>query len=112
MSTSETGGAETTTTQPAASYQRVTDGDENVVNGNHDSTAIDGIGATDADRAAARRTLWNFTLMSALFSANHGCVVGKQYVKNSKQKPRTSTLLFHSGYVSLRRCYSSLYMLK
>jgi hypothetical protein len=27
---------------------------------------------------SARRTLWNFTLMSILFSANHGCVVGKK----------------------------------
>lgn len=27
------------------------------------------------DHAAARRTLWNFVLMSVFFSANHGCVV-------------------------------------
>jgi hypothetical protein len=33
---------------------------------------------TTPNHVAARRTLWNFTLMSILFSANHGCVVGKK----------------------------------
>jgi hypothetical protein len=31
--------------------------------------------ATTIDHALAQRTLWNFVLMSAFFSANHGCVV-------------------------------------
>jgi hypothetical protein len=39
------------------------------------------------NHVAARRTLWNFTLMSILFSANHGCVVGK------KRKERTCGLI-------------------
>ena len=33
---------------------------------------------TTPNHEAARRTLWNFTFMSILFSANHGCVVGKE----------------------------------
>lgn len=35
------------------------------------------------DPLAARRTLWNFILMSVLFSANHGCVVGTIFILNS-----------------------------
>jgi hypothetical protein len=33
-----------------------------------------------------RTTLWNFRLMSILFSANHGCAVGKK----KKQKGNTN----------------------
>jgi len=33
--------------------------------------------STSAGDIAARRTLWNFSLMSVLFSANHGCVAGE-----------------------------------
>ncbi len=38
----------------------------------HDETIL----PTDGNRIAARKTLLNFALMSILFSANHGCVVG------------------------------------
>jgi MFS family permease len=36
---------------------------------------VDGLAENEGDRAASRRTLTNFILMSILFSANHGCVV-------------------------------------
>lgn len=37
---------------------------------------------TESSRMAARRTLLNFALMSILFSANHGCVVGMSSFHN------------------------------
>jgi hypothetical protein len=40
-------------------------------------------GLPTADPIAARKTLLNFILMSILFSANHGCVVGKYGRKKS-----------------------------
>lgn len=50
----------TTNTDVNASYQQANASDSEPV-------AI--------DHAAAKRTLWNFVLMSVFFSANHGCVV-------------------------------------
>lgn len=46
------------------------------------------------NHVAARRTLWNFTLMSILFSANHGCVVGK---KNEQLKQHVGARLLILG---------------
>jgi MFS family permease len=49
-------------TQTLETYQRV-------------DSPVDGLAENGGDRAASRRTLTNFILMSVLFSANHGCVV-------------------------------------
>jgi hypothetical protein len=40
-------------------------------------------GVPNTDPVAARKTLLNFVLMSILFSANHGCVVGKDRTARS-----------------------------
>jgi MFS family permease len=54
-------------------YQHVAFEDEPDENNN--SSDVAGGGNRSIDEGGARRTVRNFTLMSVLFSANHGCVV-------------------------------------
>lgn len=74
---------------------------------NHPTTSYQQISAQEIDSGelqisagqhAAQRTLYNFVLMSILFSANHGCVVGK-FINIGTSKPRM--LDFEQAYVVL-----------
>jgi len=56
------------------SYQQVSFTDDGDHDDDYDNDDEDD-NNTLQDLAGARRTMWNFTLMSILFSANHGCVV-------------------------------------
>ena len=65
---------------PSSPYQRV---DETEINLNLTTSSTSPSSPISA--AAARACIRNFTLMSFLFSANHGCVVGTYIVQKASQ---------------------------
>ena len=50
---------------------------EESIDQDEESLGGDSTATASFRKTQAKKTLWNFTLMSILFSANHGCVVGK-----------------------------------
>ena len=64
--------------------------------------------ASSSSLSEAKRTLRNFILMSILFSANHGCVVGKGLSYESIENPVVPTHELYTYILFLSSTKSSI----